>query len=175
MPCQIKFGLPRPLQTRSISPYIGFLGGRPHTKTASAPFGGPEGQRGGTTRTNSFACVSLREPALTRSPPPPAHFLTARLPGRSPSSADDQGHIRDGLLEGCGPLLRGGFLPIHRLTYCVFSPRSIYPKVSAVRRLSGFLAAGTHRDEQRCVGRCDGRTTSRVRRHLARARWRLRR
>ena len=26
----------------------------------------------------------------TASPPPPAHFLTARQPGRSPSSADDQ-------------------------------------------------------------------------------------
>ena len=71
-----------------------------------------------TRETYAFQCVGewLIQPALTRSPPPPAHFLTARLPGRSPSSADDQGHIRDGLLEGCGPLLRGGFSPIHRFT-----------------------------------------------------------
>ena len=58
------------------------------------------------SETYAFQCVGerlIQQPALTRSPPPPAHFLTARLPGRSPSSADDQGHIRDGLLEGCGP------------------------------------------------------------------------
>ena len=73
-------------------------------------------------RDRAFQCVGewlIQQPALTRSPPPPAHFLTARLPGRSPSSADDQGHIRDGLLEGCGPLLRGGILPIYRSTHAV--------------------------------------------------------
>ena len=45
-------------------------------------------------RESRFTCAAeerLFQTCLdTASPPPPAHFLTARQPGRSPSSADDQ-------------------------------------------------------------------------------------
>ena len=104
----------------------------PDARIRPSPPGPPETPRASTApahlpaRNSASVCYGLPRPAriphtsrreirraavcsLPRpEPPPAAHFLTAGLLGRSPSSADHQGPLRDGLVEGCGPLNRGG-------------------------------------------------------------------
>ena len=82
----------------------------PHAHVPPSPPGPPKTPCARTAPAHLPArnSVSRLQRAARPEPPPAAHFLTAGLLGRSPSSADHQGPLRDGLVEGCGPLNRGG-------------------------------------------------------------------